>query len=134
MMLDRPIEQRARRILVGLRCFCTYSRCRGFTYRMTSCRGKAENTADLIWGFSVRLPAAAPGAAPPAVRFSDAVPSPPAAGRCERPTKLELRFKMLAGLEASINDQALCGKIFVFVRLRRYLVALVAASYFSTAG
>jgi len=41
MMLDRPIEQRARRILVGLRCFCTYSRCRGFTYRMTSCRGKA---------------------------------------------------------------------------------------------
>jgi hypothetical protein len=36
-----------------------------------------------------------------------------------RPTKLELRFKMLAGLEASIDDQALFGKIFVFVRLRR---------------
>jgi hypothetical protein len=30
---------------------------------------------------------------------------------------------MLARLEASIDDQALFGKIFVFVRLRRYLVA-----------
>jgi len=30
---------------------------------------------------------------------------------------------MLAGLETSIDDQALFGKIFVFARLRRYLVA-----------
>jgi hypothetical protein len=31
---------------------------------------------------------------------------------------------MLVGLEASIDDQGLFGKIFVFVRLlRRYLVA-----------
>src|SRR6266851_3328777 len=101
MMLDRPIEQRARRILVGLRCFCTYSRCRGFTYRMTSCRGKAENTADLIWGLSVRLPAAAPGAAPPAVRFSDAVPSPPRAGRCEPRDNLRFHWEN-AGVQGAM--------------------------------